>query len=712
MRSARKIRFATLYFFFVVVFGAVLARLLWIQVLHHDFYAEAAFKQQYGRSYLPAARGVIYDRNMSPLAMSRPVYDIYCIPRLIQDDKAVARVLAPVLGADEAELERKCASEAESEWLAREVARGKATKVLAMGLTGVFARPCERRIYPEGELACHVLGYVGPRDGARAGAENTLDVFLEGLPGYFDGGADAAGRTLPDLTDNFVPPMNGLGCVLTIDKWCQYVAERELRASCERYGAEAGAAVAMDPHSGEILALASYPAYDPNDYGEYPQANWRNNAVTSALEPGSIVKPFLVAAALEERVVSTRDIFDCSKALRLGRFEVTDVKPSPEPLTPSQIIERSSNIGAVLIAQRLGGRRYYEYLRRFGFGERTGVRLPAENPGILRYDEFKKPLGRAFASFGQGFSATPLQLTTAACVLANGGKLVKPMLVSAIVDENGRTLRRFAPETQRRVISAETAAAVRQMMVLVVERGGGKLARLPGYRVAGKTGTSEIASPGGRGYALGAYHSSFLGIFPADDPRVVIFVTIRKPRGEVFGGKVAAPACARVAADILPALNVLPAGGRTLDLPAPPAGNRAAVTFRDVAASTAIKRLTAAGLRARFEGRGSRVLWSSADSGTPPEAGSVVLLKLGGGAGDMPSVVGLSVREAMRRLGPSGITVKLRGGGGWVVDQSPAPGAKLDAECTLMLAERRSPRPRLSPAAGKPSPATGAEIAG
>jgi cell division protein FtsI/penicillin-binding protein 2 len=705
-------RFAALYAFFVVVFGAVLVRLVWIQVLHHDFYAEVAFKQQYGKSYLPATRGVIYDRGMSPLAMSRPVYDVYCIPRLIQDRKAVARVLAPALGAEEDELERKCASTSDSEWLAREVPRDKAMEVLAMGLAGVFARPCERRLYPEGELACHVLGYVGPRDGSRAGAERTLNVYLEGLPGYFDGGADAAGRTLPDLTDDFVPPMNGLGCVLTIDKWCQYVAERELEATCKRYGAEAGAIVAMDPHSGAVLAMASFPDYDPNDYGEYAPACWRNNAVTSALEPGSIIKPFLVAAAMEEGVVSSRDIFDCSKALQLGRYRITDVKPSVEPLTTAQIIERSSNIGVVLIGRKLGGRRYYEYLRKFGLGERTGIELPAENAGILRSDEFQRPLGRAFASFGQGFSVTPIQITTAACAIANGGVLVKPRLLSAIVDENGRTVRRFEPETQRRVISPETAAAVREMMALVVERGGGKLAQVPGYRVAGKTGTSEIAAANGRGYVPGAYNSSFLGIFPADDPRVVIFVTIRRPRGEVFGGAVAAPTCARVAGDILPALRILPEGGRTLALAAPPAGDRSEVTFRDVAASSAVRRLTAAGLRTRFEGKGERVLWSSADSGEVPEVGSVVFLKLGGGADAMPNVVGLSVRDAMRTLGPSGVQVKLRGGGGWVESQSPAPGAKINGSCTLTLAERRVSRPRVAPATTEPRPADGTEIAG
>lgn len=685
MRSGRKIRFALLYLFFVVVFGAVLVRLLWVQVLQHDFYGDVAFKQQYGRSYLAAARGVIYDRGMNPLALSRPVYDIYCIPRLIRDGRAVARTLAPVLGVDEAALERKCSSGAGCEWLAREVSHAEATKVLAAGLTGVFAQPCERRIYPEGDLACHVLGYVGPRDGARAGAENTLDVYLEGLPGFFDGGADAVGRTLPDLTYNFVPPMNGLGCVLTIDKWCQYVTERELRATCERYEAEAGAAVMMRPDTGEILALASYPTYDPNYYGDYKRECWRNNAVTSALEPGSIVKPFLVAAALEEGVVSAGDVFDCTRALRFGRYEIGDVKPSEEPITLSEVIERSSNIGAVLVARKLGGRRYCEYLRKFGFGERTDIDLPAENPGILRYDEFGRPLGLAFASFGQGFSATPVQIAAAACVLANGGTLVKPTLVSAIVDENGRVLRRFEPEIQRRVVSPDVAARVRRMMASVVERGVGKFGRVPGYRAGGKTGTSEIAEPGGRGYIPGAYNSSFLGIYPAGDPRVVIFFTIRKPRSKIFGGVVAAPACARIAADILPALKVLPAGGRKLTLPVGPAVRAGDFAFRDVPASTAIVRLSSSGFRARCEGKGSRVLWSSADNGPPPDAGSVVLVKLGGEGRVMPGVVGVSVREAMRRLGPLGVSVNLVGEGGWVTGQSPAAGARLDGRCTLTL---------------------------
>lgn len=711
MKPGRKIRFAALYLFFIVVFGAVLVRLLWVQVLRHDFYAEVAVKQQYGRSYLPAARGVIYDRNMSPLAMSKPVYDIYCIPRLIKDGEAVARVLAPALGVGEAELERKCRSGAQSEWLAREVSRAEATKVLATGLTGVFARPCERRLYPEGELACHVLGYLGPRDGARAGAENTLDVYLAGLPGFSDGGADAAGRALPDLTNNFVPAMNGLGCVLTIDKWCQYVAERELKSCCQRYAAASGAAVVMDPQTGEVLALASYPAYDPNRYADYPPVCWRNNAVTCALEPGSIVKPFLVAAALEEGAVSTSDIFDCSRALQLGGFEITDVKPCAEPLTPSQIIERSSNIGVVLIARRLGGRRYYEYLRRFGFGEKTGVDLPAENPGILRYGEFNRPLGRAFASFGQGLSATPLQIATAACVLANGGTLLKPTLVSAIVDENGRPLRRFEPEVQRGVISPETAAAVRQMLALVVERGGGKLAQLPGYRVAGKTGTSEVAAPGGRGYLRGVYNSSFLGILPADDPRVVIFITVREPRGEVFGGTVAAPACKRMAADILPALRVLPAGGDTMNLAVTPVKRSAAAAFRDVPAAVAIKCLTTSGFRARFDGSGNRVLWSSADSGAPPDVGNVILVKLGGSR-VMPALVGLSAREALRYLGPLAANVTVVGDGGWVVGQSPPPGTRLDGGCTLVLAER-PPRLRQPVPTDKGSSAgAGAEIAG
>jgi cell division protein FtsI/penicillin-binding protein 2 len=706
MKPGRKIRFASLYLSFAVVFGAVAVRLLWVQLLHHDFYAKTAFEQQYGRDYLPAARGVIYARDMSPLAMSRPVYDVYCLPRLVQDERAAARMLAPVLETEESELERKCRSAAESEWLAREVPRDVATEALALGLQGIFARPCERRLYPEGKLACHVLGYLGARDGSRAGAERALEVYLSGLPGFSDGGADAAGRSLPDLTYNFVPPMNGLGCVLTLDKWCQYLAERELTAACERYGAEAGAALVMDPRTGEILAMASYPPYDPNAYGDYRPECWRNNAVACSLEPGSIIKPFLVAAALEEGAVSTRDIFDCSKTLRFGPYTIKDVKPLADPLTLAEVIERSSNIGMVHISARLGGRRYYEYLRKFGFGERTGVELPAENPGELRPGDFNRPLGRAFASFGQGFSATPLQITAAACALANGGILMKPLLVSAVVDENGRPLRRFEPQVQRRVVSPENAAAVRRMMELVVERGGGKKAHLPGYRVAGKTGTSEIADPDGRGYLAGAYHSSFLGIFPADEPRAVIFVTIRKPKAGFFGGVVAAPACARIAADVLPALDVPPAGGDA-SAPLPPAARRAAsVTFRDVPAATALKRLSSSGLRVRVDGRGSRVLWSSADNGPLPAEGSVVLVKLGAGDRLMPDVVGLSAREAMRRLGPLGVTPSFTGEGGWVAAQSPSAGKPLAARCRLTLAAAARGRVRPVAAPGESNPPT------
>jgi stage V sporulation protein D (sporulation-specific penicillin-binding protein) len=352
-------------------------------------------------------------------------------------------------------------------------------------------------------------------------------------------------------------------------------------------------------------------------------------------------------------------------------------------------------------------------LRKFGFGERTGIELPAENPGALRADDFNRPVGRAFASFGQGFSATPLQITTAACALANGGNLVKPLLVSAVVDENGRTVRRFGPQVQRRVISPRHAADVLRMLELVVERGGGKMARLPGYRVAGKTGTSEIADPRGGGYLRGAYHSSFLGIFPADAPRAVVFFTVRKPKSDYFGGVVAAPACARIAADILPALDVPPAGTRESVLPAPSIRRAGNVTFRDVPAATAIRRLSSSGLRARLEGRGSRVLWSSADNGPLPEEGSVVLIKLDAGDRVMPDVVGLPVREAMRRLGPLGVAPSLSGSGGWVVAQSPAAGAKLADDCSLTLA-KKMPRRLRSVAAPVEEPPSAAktEIAG
>jgi len=704
-----RIRFILVYVSFLAAFGAVLFRLLWVQVWNHDFYAALALQQQRERDDLPAARGVIYDRELNPLAMSRPLYNVYCLPRLVKDARAAARMMAPVLGAPEKDLEARCRARADSVWLGRDVPAATAAKVIALGLEGVFATPCERRLYPEGPLACHLLGYVGARDGSKAGLERTLNVYLEGLPGISDGGADAAGRALPDLNNNFVAPMHGLGCVLTINKWCQYVAERELAAACREANAAGGAVVVMRPRTGEILAMASYPGYDPNVYGEFAPETWRNNAVGSAIEPGSIIKPFVVAAALEEKVAGPADSFDCSQPMMFGKYKVADVKPVAKPLSLEEVLTHSSNVGVIQIGQRLGGRRYYEYLTRFGFGERTGIALPAENPGILRAREFGRPLGCAYACFGQGFSATPLQLTLAGCALANGGVLMEPMILSALVDQNGKTVRRFQPKAIRRALSAETSARVLAMMEKVVTDGGGKLAQVPGYRVAGKTGTSEVAVAGGGGYLGGAYNASFLGIAPADDPKVVVFITIHKPQGKHFGGDVAAPVYARIARDILPALRVPPEGTGHIMAAGPPPLRNERVALGGVSAAAAIKSLSGLGLKTRLGGRGADVIWSSADGGPLPEPGGVVLLEVGGPAA-MPDVEGLSVREALRLLGPLGVRVSLDGAGGWVHGQTPKAGGPIGAACRLRTTSS-PPRP-VPVAAPSPAAKTLAEAAG
>lgn len=693
MKARPGLRLSLVWAVFLLVLAAVFGKLVWVQLVNHGFYARLADEQQRGTDLLPTTRGVIYDRGENPLALSRDSFDIYCLPRLVKDPRAAARALAPVLGARARDLEDRITCGEKSAWLARGVSKPTATKALALGLTGVFAQPCEARVYPEGELACHVLGYVGTRDGSRAGVERSLDVYLEGLPGIRDGRADAAGRALPDLTDNFVPPMAGFGCILTIDKWCQYVAERELKATCEKYAAASGAVVIMRPRTGEVLALASYPTYDPNRYGEYRPECWRNNAVTTTIEPGSIIKPFLVAAALEEGAITPDDAFDCSQPIVMyDRYKITDVKPVKGFLSVADIIAHSSNIGVVQIGRRLGGRRYYEYLQRFGFGDRTGVSLPAESRGLIREDNFGRPLGAAYACFGQGFAATPLQITAAGCALANGGVLVKPKLVTAIVDENGRPVRTYDTEYERRVISPLTAARVLAMMERVVEQGGGKEARVAGYRIAGKTGTSEIADDVGIGYIDKEFNASFLGVAPAESPEVVIFVTVSKPRADYFGGKVAAPTFARIAADVLPALRVAPAGADRLKPKPLPAIAAADLALADVASATAVSRLSWMGLRIRVEGRGKRVLWTTADRGGAPPRGTVVVLRVGGGDETMPLLVGLTGREALRQLGPMGVRPTITGRGGWIVAQSPAPGARVNGSCRLTFGPN-NPRP-------------------
>ncbi|UCE27287.1 MAG: PASTA domain-containing protein [Candidatus Coatesbacteria bacterium] len=682
-----------IYAALTVFFAAAVGRLFWLQVIENHFYAELAREQSMDRERIPAVRGVIYDRNGHPLAVNEDVVSVYCIPGLVRNKKENAEKVAEILGVEPSKVLAKFESNRKSEWLGRELTPEVGERIMELRLAGVFAEPGTLRVYPEEELACHVLGYVGRRDGSLAGAERGLNQYLEGLPGVSEGVGDAVGRQLPVLTETYVPPLHGLSCVLTIDKWCQHVAERELARAVEKHRAAAGAVVIMRPATGEVLAMASYPNYDPNRYNEYKPEHWRNNAVSYLYEPGSTIKPFIAAAALEEGVVRVGDEFDVSKKITISGYTITDLRPLDAALSVEDIIAYSSNIGIVKISNCLGSLRTFEYLELFGFGAPTGINLPGESRGLLDYERVKYPVGRAYASFGQGFGITPLQMALAVSVLANGGRLMRPMLVRSVLDDTGAEAYRFEPTVEREVLSPEVARKVRLMMEQTVVRGGGELAVVEGYRVAGKTGTSQVGRADGRGYLKGVYNASFVGIVPVDKPEVVIVVVIFRPRGEFFGGKVAAPVFARIAEDILPSLKVPPTGTPTYNEPPPTKWETRIPKFDGADPSEAITEIAGRGFGVRLTDAGGSVS-DMYINGTGPC--SVVELRLSGELGVMPDVEGKSFRDAMRLLAPTGAAVTISGEGGDVIAQSPAPGRPIKGEVTLELGYLEPVVPALS----------------
>lgn len=681
MKRTSKYRIFGVYLLFLLFFGGLLARLVWLQVVDSQFFSGLATEQQRNRERIPAARGAVYDRNGNPLALNKSVVSIYCIPAVVRDKEETADALAPILEVEKKGILKKFDSENKSEWLLRDTTPEMGKEVMKLGLRGIFMEPAERRVYPEGTLAANVLGYVGSRDGSLAGVESSYNRYLEGLPGLQEGVGDARGQTLPDLTDVYVPPLHGLSVQLTIDKWCQYVAERELKRAVEEHDATGGAVVIMEPNSGEVLALASSPTFNPNIYNEFPAESWRNNAITYQYEPGSVAKPFVMAAALHSKVVGRKEVFDVSKKLTIGRATISDIRPVENKLTLDEIIARSSNIGIVQISNRLGGLKQYEYFRSFGFGQPTDIGLPAESKGSLRYEAVKRPVGRAMAAFGQGWSATALQVCAAGCVLANGGKLIRPTIVKAIVDGAGESVYEFQPEVVRDVVSPKVAADVLLMMEGAVEYGGGNLAQIEGYRVAGKTGTSEVARKNGRGYAPGVYNSSFLGVVPANDPRLVILIVIFEPRGEYFGGKVAAPVFARIAEDVLPALKIPPTGSRSL-CPAPVSTPPVDPEF--IAGLEPYEAIIAAG------NAGERVRLAGITNEDLPEDNAdygpyMAYVEPNDKSGIMPDLTGLPLREALRVLAQYDTGIAVKGTGSYVTGQSPRPGAKIGENCKVIL---------------------------
>ena len=514
-------------------------------------------QDQYVREIeIPARRGDIFDRRGTALAQSVDVDSIWVDPQGLTDQKAASKDLAKLLGVDQNELLGRISRGRRFAWVKRQATGAEVQKIKALGWAAIGITREPRRFYPQRELAAHVVGMVGTDGHGLDGLELAFEDELSGDASTREGFRDARGRKVM-MTPGLVDPneRQGASVTLTIDRQLQYVTEKALLKAVDDAKAIAGMAVVMDPRTGEVLAIANAPRFNPNSPGNQPQA-LRNRSVTDAFEPGSTFKAFVVAEALDAKVITESSLIDTGKgAFTIGRNVIHDTHPHGI-LTPARVLALSSNIGAAKIGAMLGRDRLLETYTHFGFGERPSLGLPGEARGQLPYP--RAEIALATQSFGQGLTASAIQIASAYGALANGGVLMKPYLVSKVVDPDGLVLLENKPTPLRRVVSEKSARSVISMLEGVVEKDGtAPKARMEEYRVAGKTGTAQKVDPIAHGYSEKRV-ASFIGVVPAENPRAVILIVIDEPKTDTYGGLCAAPAFKEIATAAMPHLGVAP----------------------------------------------------------------------------------------------------------------------------------------------------------
>jgi cell division protein FtsI/penicillin-binding protein 2 len=520
---------------FLALLAATLARAIWIQVVKGPEYAAMALRQHRETVVVPASRGTIVDRNGEPLAIGKLSTTIYANPRQVTDARGVTLAAAKQLGLDPMTLYATLKDRSKGFVYVERKADPRKAKILeAKDFAGLGFYPEELRFYPQGPVASQVIGYAGLDNKGLEGLEHSLESTLAGTPGSQTIVKDPFGRAL-DVVET-KPEKSGRSVRLTIDREVQANAEEILQDTVRRWGARAATAIVMDPHSGEIYAMATAPRFNANRFPTTRADRRRNRAVTDTYEPGSTFKLVTVAAALQDRVVTPQTSFVLAPTIQVADRVIHDSHPrGTERLTVRQIVEQSSNIGAITIAERLGAGRLASWVDRFGFGSKTGIDFPGESPGFaLPLDQWSgSTIGTV--PIGHGIAVTPIQMARAYSAIANGGVLVRPHLVDRV---DGKTV---GVTRGRRVVSKYVSDQIMSMLRGVVLEGTGTEAAIPGYTVAGKTGTAAKIDPDGT-YSTSRYVASFVGMVPASKPKLVIMVMVDEPHGQIYGGEVAAPA--------------------------------------------------------------------------------------------------------------------------------------------------------------------------
>ncbi len=653
--------------YFVAVCGTVwaliiVAQLFHLQILRHQLLLKEARHQSDRTITIKARRGTIVDRNERPFAISVDAPSIYADPSAMRDPKEVTRALGRALGysaIEQRELLALLQPGRSFVWVKRQVDPAIANAVRQLRLEGVGFETESRRYYPKRNLLAPVLGYVGLDSQGMAGLEYALDEDLRGRAARVTVRRDARRRPMGETEK---PPTEGRKVTLTIDERIQHVTETALGEAIRDTGSVSGVAVVLDPRTGEVLAMSSLPSFNPNRFAGFPEKDRGNRAIADSYEPGSIFKIITAAAALQAGVVSPLEVIDCGN----GFIEIAGIRINDHQvfssLTFQDVIAKSSDIGVVRVAQRVGSEKFYASMKAFGFGARTGLGLPGETVGLLRSPGSWSALSLASMSFGQEIGVTAMQMASAAGVIANGGYWMRPYIVKRVDEPWGELVREFSPVAERKVIEPETADRVMALLREVVISGTGKKAAIAGFEVAGKTGTAQKIDASGR-YSMIDHVASFVGFVPASRPALVVLVSLDTPKGaHNEGGDVAAPLFSRIANEAVRLLAIPPDD---------PTRNIRLVTY----SPETIARTTFAADRPRHPGK--------------PENDDPRI---------MPDLRGLSLREAALLAARHGLGVEIRGRG-VVVGHTPLPGTPIEPgmNCSLHLSSTPRPGPTIPP---------------
>lgn len=684
-------RMLTIFIFAAGFFFFLSGRLAWIQFVRGEWLRAQAMEVRLRDIPVEAKRGLITDRNLRELAVSMNADSVFAMPAQVKNPPEEARLLSDILKVDYDRVLTRLTRPSSFVYIKRKISpeESRALRELLKEkkLPGIDLTQEGKRVYTKERLGAHLIGIAGIDSQGLEGLEKQYDEQLKGSPGRIQIEADARGKAIEGAAHQYIPPRDGSTLVTTIDENIQYIAQRGvdramLETKCKRAGI-----IVLDVKTGGILAMAMAPDFDPNKFGDFPDSNRRNWMIADTLEPGSMFKPLVAAAALEEGLITKDTPFNAPAALKMSGYTINNWNHKPVVGTLQDVVEQSSNTGFVQIGLRLGIPKFYQYLRAFGMTEETGLDLPGEAKGISPAEARTTQLDLATMSFGQTLTVTPLQMVVAMAAIANDGYLMKPHLASEIRSPEGLPVWKQETRPVRQVISRQVARGLGTLMERVISQGTGRNAYVPGYQVAGKTGTAEKLPRGS-----GKYIADFVGFGPVKDPRLAVVIIVDEPQGVYYGGQIAAPIFGEIMGDLLRYLEIPPelsAASKPGQPPVPLEETVAVPSLVNLTPADAEREAKAAGFRLKIEGGGVLVTVQTPPPGAMLRKGSLIAAEAGNaipgkGSVTVPGLKGKNIKEAGNLLGLLNLGIKVVGSG-VAVSQQPAPGTKVETGTVITV---------------------------